>query len=714
MGQQYAGRVTKTLDVVLPQEYPVPMTENVVASDRGGFLRRHVAVVSGALRVHAHTVILLGALFCNLAVKLFHAHRCGLVREYPTWIPSDIAVLVTLDAVASLVCRRWPVKGVVRGVLIFCAVICTWSVINAGWLIRTGTQILPMELWPLVRDPINISWMVIVNIVRMPGVAATLLVPSAVALAFFFSVLGRAGGTHYDPRHFRIRLAISVVVVLAALCGDTAVSNLGSTPVAAAGLRFNCHARAILAFVLPEYRHVARSDFRNATRELPRAHQIDAGPASTRAGRNVVIVVLEGIQYDYTSLAAGQGGLAPQSGGWVGGPTPYLATLAAQGVSFTAARSVVTHTTKALFALLTGRFPSASQDIAETIPADQPYASLATILKRDLGFRTAFFQSAKGTFESRPGLIHNLGFDKFWSREDLHDPNQFIGYLGSDEFGMLAPMAEWIASEDTPFLLVALCSVTHDPYEVPAWFGPNPKLQDERYLQTIAYTDRFLAALDAQLTSLHVADDTIFCVVGDHGEGFGEHRIMGHERLGFEEVLRIALCLRAPFLVEPGTRITGPVSSTDLTPTILGLLGFDSRALGFDGVDALQPLPADRKVYFSGWMQQGPAGFVQGARKFIYNPDRKSVTMYGLTTDPLELAGIELPEPQAQQVRDEIVAWRKGTIFRPPQREDNVELFGAWLWKDSGRVSRIKSIEATSSRCPPRPVAADPQSPAGP
>jgi hypothetical protein len=26
---------------------------------------------------------------------------------------------------------------------------------------------------------------------------------------------------------------------------------------------------------------------------------------------------------------------------------------------------------------------------------------------------TAFFQSAKGTFESRPGLVHNLGFEKF-------------------------------------------------------------------------------------------------------------------------------------------------------------------------------------------------------------------------------------------------------------------------------------------------------------
>ena len=661
-------------------------------------MRLHAKAAYGALVPRAYSVILFGALFCNLAAKLFHAERYGLLREYPSWIPTDIAVLVILDAALSLICHRWPTRGVVRGVLVFAAVICTWSVVNAGWLIRTGTQILPMEIWPLVRDPINISWMIIVNLLRMPGAAAALLVPSAVALAFFFSVLGKAVPPHDDPKRFRIRIAASLLVGFAALAGDMAVSNLGSTPVAATGLRFNCHARAILAFLLPEYRHVARSDFKNATRKLPRHDQIQVKSTPYRINHNVVIVVLEGIPYDYTSLAAEQGGIAPQSGGCVGGPTPYLSALAAEGVSFTNARSVVTHTTKALFALLTGRVPSASQEIAETVPVEQPYASLATILKKSLGFRTAFFQSAKGTFESRPGLVHNLGFDEFWSREDLHDPNQFVGYLGSDEFAMLGPIASWIQAEDKPFLLVALCSVTHDPYEAPAWFGPKLKDQGERYLQTILYTDRFLAALDAQITTLRLREDTIFCVVGDHGEGFGEHRIMGHERLGFEEVLRVALCVRAPALIEPGTRITGPVSSTDLTPTILGLLGFEVGALNFDGVDALQPLPEDRKVYFSGWMQQGPSGFVQHDRKFVYNPDHDTVTMYRLKADPLELAGIELPEAEARRISEEIVAWRKATIFRPePDRADNTALFGSWLWKENGRVSRIKGIERKES-----------------
>ena len=46
---------------------------------------------------------------------------------------------------------------------------------------------------------------------------------------------------------------------------------------------------------------------------------------------------------------------------------------------------------------------------------------------------------------------------------------------------------------------------------------------------------------------------TILCVSGDHGEAFEEHRFQGHERVAYEEVLHIPICLRAPMLTESGT-----------------------------------------------------------------------------------------------------------------------------------------------------------------
>jgi hypothetical protein len=86
---------------------------------------------------------------------------------------------------------------------------------------------------------------------------------------------------------------------------------------------------------------------------------------------------------------------------------------------------------------------------------------------------------------------------------------------------------------------------------------------------------------------------------------------------------------------------------------------------------------------------------VHDDRKLVYDPDRGTVTMYCLKTDPLELAGIELPGEEALRISGEIMAWRKGTIFRPePGHNGGIELFGSWLWKDNGRVSRVKNAEA--------------------
>jgi len=676
--------------------YPLPMKARPADIGASMACRSHWGAIYGAMAPRAHTLIMFAALFCNLAVKLFHAARSGLLPEYPSWILTDVGVLLTIEVGLALLCYRWPTVRVRRGAMIFAAVICTWSGMNAGWLIRTGTQILPMELVPLFRDPWNITKMVLRNLVAMPGAAAALLIPSAIALAFFFSALARPLAPSYNRRRFRLRIGASLAISVLAVLANTAVSSLGSAQIAGAGMRHNCQARAVLAFLLPGYRHLARDDFRYATRELPRHDNIPVALKPRWVNHNVVIVVLEGVQYDCTSLALEQGGIAPQRGPNLDGLTPHLAALASQGVSFTNARSVVTHTTKALFALMTGRYPSASQDISETVPQDRPYASLATILEKGLGFRTAFFQSATGTFESRPGLIHNLGFDNFFAREDLRDPNQFVGYLGADEFAMLDPIAEWIQSEKTPFLMTVLCSVTHDPYEVPAWYEAGAAEPVDRYLQTIAYTDRFIAALDAQLTELGLGNDTILCVVGDHGEAFGEHRsMMGHERIAYDEVLRIAMCLRAPCLVEPGTRITAPVSSVDLAPTILGLLGFDTALMAFDGRNVLEPLPCDRRVFLSGWMQQGPAGFVEGNRKTVYNPERGRVEVFQLDIDPLELSGMDLPEPEAEELSKQIVEWRRNTIFKMDEdAKGQTTLYESWQSKWTGRRSRVKYIKS--------------------
>lgn len=632
----------------------------------------------GLLAIRAYSVIMFGALFCALAVKFFHAWRTGLLNEYFEWVLADVSVLLGIEVILAIICFRWPRKWVIRTAIFVAALVCAWSVINAGWLIRTGTQILPSVLLPLFRSPLNAFRLIGVNLVKMPKAAFALLGPSAVALAFFFCVLARPRMPDYNSRRFFKRVIISVIIIISTSVARGEVARHGSQEIASVGLRYNSQLRAIVSLVLSDYRQIPKPK-----RKIPYFDEIKIGLKPQWVNHNVVIVVLEGIQYNYTSLADKQNDL-----------TPFLAALAEQGVECTNARATVAHTTKALFSLLTGRFPSASQDLAETVPAVRYYASIATILKEQMNFRTAFFQSAKGNFESRPSLIHNLGFDKFWTREDLGDPNSFLGYLSCDEFSMLKPIDEWIKADERPFLLTIMCSVTHDPYEVPQWFAEPAKEPMDRYRQTISYTDKFLAALGKELDKLNIADKTIFCVIGDHGEAFGEHGLFAHERIAFDETLRIPWVVRAPYLVEPGTKVTEPVSSIDLTPTLLAFLGFDISSAGFDGGNVIDRMLNGRKVHFSNWLWEGPAGFIKAGQKFIYNPSDKVVTVYDLSTDPLELTRIELQEQQAKKIADEIIAWRQNTIFRiDQQRSGKRMLFDRWLCRWTNRVCTAKYCE---------------------
>jgi phosphoglycerol transferase MdoB-like AlkP superfamily enzyme len=646
----------------------------------------------GLLAPRAYSVIIFGALFCTLAAKFFHSWRTNLVSEYFSWILADISVLLGIEVVLASVCFRWPRKSVIRVATVVAALVCIWSVMNAGWLIRTGTQFLPSTFLSLFRDPIGILGMVGVNLIKMPKAAVALLAPSAITLAFLVFVLAKPLPPAYSRRRFGSRVIISSLFIILAVLGRGAVAMRGSAQTIYSAmqgsaqtvseeLRYNCQLRAVTSIFSSGSNHWAETDFADAERKIPSFDELEnaltlKSSPKDALNRNVVIVVLEGIQYRYTSLADKQDNL-----------TPYLATLAEQGVEFANARSSVPHTNKALFALLTGRFPSPSQDVAEAVPVAKPYASIASILKHKLNFRTACFESANGSFECWPGLAYNLGFDKFWAREDLNDPNAFVGYFASDEFSMLKPITEWIKADERPFCLVIMCSVSHDPYVVPKWFATPAKEPIERYRQTISYTDKFLAALDAELGRLGIAGKTILCVISDHGEAFGEHGFFAHERIMFEEALRIPWVMRAPSLLEPGAKVTEPVSSVDLTPTLLALAGFETKDAGFDGVNALGTIPADRKVYFSCWTRLGPAGFVKGSHKFIYNPANKMVCEYDLSSDPLESVRLTLPEHQAQHIAEEIIAWRKDSIFQIQQRADKIVLFDRWLCHSAGRVS---------------------------
>jgi len=635
------------------------------------------------LAARPYTVILLAALAYNICSKFFWAYYLQLKGEFYLWILSDIAVLLGIDVVFALICFFRPRRSTVRLVTFIAALICTWSVVNAAWLRRTGTQVLPGVMLPMFRAPADAFRIVGSGLAMMPASAVVILGCAAVLLLFFFSVMAHPVLPRYKPKRFAIRIALTCLLIAGSTAARQTTMDHNSLQTVAQGLKFNCLSKAFISLFAKNPSRLKRADFTNATRNLPHRDEItiEHVAGNTPFRHNIVIVVLEGVQYKYTSLGS------PDAD-----RTPFIASMAKQGIDFADARCTMTHTTKALFSIHTGRVPSLSQDVAEAVPVSTPYASLATILHDAFGHRTAYFQSAKGQFEARPGLVHNLGFEKFWARDNYPDPNAFVGYLGCDEFAMLEPIRQWLTSDDKPFLLTILCSVTHDPYKVPEWFEASAEEPLDSYLQTIRYTDQFLAALDVELTNLGLVDNTILCVVGDHGEAFGEHGLWAHERIAFEEVLRIVMIMRCPGLITAPVRVTQPVSSIDLVPTLLALTGLDVERMGFDGINALADIPADRKVYFAGWLDQSPAGYVQENSKYFYDAADRTAFLFNLSDDPFELDAIPLPENQAEKLQMQLADWKKHSLFKPERPNGKTWLFGNWKCRWNGRIASAKFL----------------------
>ncbi len=88
----------------------------------------------------------------------------------------------------------------------------------------------------------------------------------------------------------------------------------------------------------------------------------------------------------------------------------------------------------------------------------------------------------------------------------------------------------------------------------------------------IAYVDAQLGFLFEELKSLGLWDRTLIVLTADHGEEFAEHGRFLHEE-NFDEIARVPLMIRFPHGVYGGRRISELVSTLEVMPTILDVLG---------------------------------------------------------------------------------------------------------------------------------------------
>ena len=354
------------------------------------------------------------------------------------------------------------------------------------------------------------------------------------------------------------------------------------------------------------------------------------------------------------------------------GTMPYLAALAKNSLLIERAYTTITHTSQAITSVNSGLYPSPVTDIVEAEPGGIPARCLAELLGEQ-GYRTAWFQSAEQTFENRPQLVKNFGYQHFQAYESMNSRGfQRANYLGYEDDIMLNSSRAWLEENASSPTLVTYLGVTpHDNY-VPIYRYGRKKFSSramlDRYLNNVYYDDFWIENIIEQYKRLGLYEDTIFIVYGDHGEAFGEHGVYHHDGAIWEEGLRIPLIIHDPRRFDGGERIPGPAHHLDLAPTIVDMLGYELVDGEYPG-RTLFGVPEERTLFFGCRPDLLSAARIQGHKKYIYHYGNRPEEYYDLKKDPFEKNNLigKVGRRELDRFRSELLAWHAEATASYPQ-----------------------------------------------
>jgi arylsulfatase A-like enzyme len=187
----------------------------------------------------------------------------------------------------------------------------------------------------------------------------------------------------------------------------------------------------------------------------------------------------------------------------------------------------------------------------------------------------------------------------------------------------------------------------------------------------IAAEDAAIGEFLAWLDRRHALDNTLVIVLSDHGEGFGEHSLLGHG-LGSVHQTQIAIPLIVKYPhQDEGRRSDRLVSQVDVAPTIFDVTGI-ARPKDLAGRNLMEPASESDAVYARARSVMPNIPRFQGIRRTILSGSLKLITwtqgppeLYDLASDPGEEHNLYQPgDPRAEGLLHSLANWE--TDAPPP------------------------------------------------
>ena len=361
-------------------------------------------------------------------------------------------------------------------------------------------------------------------------------------------------------------------------------------------------------------------------------------------GKNVVILIVESMGKEYIGSFN-----RDLDGGAYRGYMPFIDSLLTQSLTFEYSYANGRISMDAMPSILSG-LPMMVEPFFLTPASLNDVEGLPKMLARE-GYSSAFFHGAHNISMGFSAYAHSIGYEHYYG---LDEYCQSPKYGGMDDFdGKWAiwdePFLQFtldnIGGMRQPFLATAFTASSHHPYNLPEQYRDSLKDEGGQPIhKCVRYTDLALRRFFERASHEPWYRNTIFVLVADHTNQTS-HDVYKTD-LG---LYSIPIIFFAPDgSITPELRNDVIAQQTDITPTLLHLLGYSKPYLAF-GDDLLSVSP-EQSWAFS--YNAGIYQLLQGDLMLQFD-GTKTTAVYRFKTDKLlreNLVGL-LPEQQPMEQR---------------------------------------------------------------
>ena len=360
-------------------------------------------------------------------------------------------------------------------------------------------------------------------------------------------------------------------------------------------------------------------------------------PAPSNSHPTIVLITLDTTRQDYIGTY-----------GREKAKTPNIDHFAKMGIQFDQAYTTTPLTTPAHASILTGLYPP-RHGIHSNGDAvlSEAAVTMAELLQKS-GYETAASVAAFVTTR-----IWNLdqGFDSYFDSLIQNKEKRWTQERPANE--VTDDLIKWLKKErNAPLFVWAHYYDPHHPHETVTELEEQ---FDLKYDAEIAFVDQQIGRLREAINKATNNQRTIWIIVADHGEGFGEHQEQKHGLFIWNGVMKI------PFIIADTHNELGKVesdlvvSNVDVMPTALGLAGIDVPT-NIDGKDLSALFSGNtitrEPVYMEATLPQIRFGYhpelgsVHNTFKLIDTPNPR---LFNLTNDPEEQNNIFGSQPNIEK-----------------------------------------------------------------